>query len=111
VTVVNARFAKPLDAELIKSVAERTGRVLTVEENVLNGGFGSSVVSLLKDSGPPQLAVRSLGLPDEFIEHGGQNALRRRYHLDAAGIAGRVRSLFPILVGESTPTSELEATY
>ncbi len=111
VTVVNARFAKPLDAELIKSVAERTGRVLTVEENVLNGGFGSSVVSLLKDSGPPQLTVRSLGLPDEFIEHGGQNALRRRYHLDAAGIAGRVRSLFPILVGESTTTSGLEVTY
>ncbi len=104
-TVVNARFAKPLDAELIRGVAERTGRVLTIEENVLSGGFGSRVVSLLKESGMDQLAVRSLGLPDEFIEHGGQDMLRRRYHLDATGIAGQVRSLFPALAGEATPST------
>ncbi|MEE8353242.1 MAG: transketolase C-terminal domain-containing protein, partial [Dehalococcoidales bacterium] len=110
-TVVNARFAKPLDAELIRGVAERTGRVLTIEENVLSGGFGSSVVGLLKEGGPMGVAVRSLGLPDEFIEHGSQDMLRRRYHLDAAGIAGQVRSLFPVLVGEATPASEIEATH
>ncbi len=110
-TVVNARFAKPLDADLIRGVAARTGRVLTIEENVLSGGFGSGVVGLLKEGGPTRVAVRSLGLPDEFIEHGGQDVLRRRYHLDAAGIAGQVRSLFPVLVGEATPASEIEATH
>jgi 1-deoxy-D-xylulose-5-phosphate synthase len=103
-TVVNARFAKPLDGDLLKSVAEKTARVLTIEENVLGGGFGSAVVSLLKESGLPDLAVHSLGLPDEFIEHGGQDTLRARYYLDAAGIAGQVRVLFPSLVGEVTPS-------
>lgn len=100
-TVINARFAKPLDVELIRGVAERTGRVLTIEENTLQGGFGSSVASLLKEGCSVPVEVRSLGLPDEFIEHGNQAVLRGRYHLDAVGIAGQVRALFPALTGEA----------
>jgi len=95
-TVVNARFAKPLDEELLTEVAGRTRRVITVEENALSGGFGSSVVDLLQVSGLGDVKVVCMGLPDEFIEHGTQAALRSRYGLDAEGIA-RQAALFPEL--------------
>jgi 1-deoxy-D-xylulose-5-phosphate synthase len=94
-TVVNARFAKPLDAELINGLAGHIKRIVTVEENVLNGGFGSSVTRLLQESGHSDVAVKNIGIPDEFIEHGTQAILRSKYHLDAKGIAQKVRELFP----------------
>jgi 1-deoxy-D-xylulose-5-phosphate synthase len=100
--VVNARFAKPLDRKLILEVARRTGRVVTVEENVLTGGFGSGVVSLLQSSDAGDIRVACLGLPDEFIEHGTQAGLRSRYGLDAEGIAQRVHSLLAALDGART---------
>ncbi|MHB8068722.1 MAG: 1-deoxy-D-xylulose-5-phosphate synthase [Desulfobaccales bacterium] len=84
-TVVNARFVKPLDTQLILSLAARHGRVLTVEENVALGGFGSAVLELLSDHnlGVP---VKRLAIPDIFMEHGAPNILRQKYGLDAAGI-------------------------
>lgn len=84
-TVVNARFVKPLDAQLILSLAARHGRVLTVEENVALGGFGSAVLELLSDHnlGVP---VKRLAIPDIFMEHGAPDILRQKYGLDAAGI-------------------------
>ncbi len=95
--VVNARFAKPLDADLILEVARRTGRVLTVEENTTSGGFGSAVADLIREAGSSGAAVVTLGLPDEFIEHGSQAALRARYGLDGAGIARHALAAFPSL--------------
>ncbi len=92
-TVVNCRFAKPLDAKLIAELARRIKYIVTVEENTLSGGFGSSVVALLQKSGSENL-VKSLGLPDEFIEHGAQTYLRTRYSIDAQGIAREAGSLF-----------------
>jgi 1-deoxy-D-xylulose-5-phosphate synthase len=89
-TVVNARFAKPLDAELITALAEDIKRLVTVEENALSGGFGSSVVSLLKESGMSDIKVKSIGIPDEFVEQGSQAILRSSYGLDAKGIAREV---------------------
>ena len=87
VGVVNARFIKPLDADLIKSVAATTGKIMTVEENALQGGFGSAVLELLYDCGMQNVAVKRLGIPDHYIEHGSQAQLRKDVGFDAAGIA------------------------
>ncbi|MEJ2183481.1 MAG: 1-deoxy-D-xylulose-5-phosphate synthase [Nitrospirota bacterium] len=88
-TVVNVRFLKPLDEGTISRVASVCGRVLTVEENALLGGFGSSVLELLSRSGLTGVSVDMLGIPDEFVEQGTQAELRRRYGLDAEGIYAR----------------------
>jgi 1-deoxy-D-xylulose-5-phosphate synthase len=85
-TVVNARFVKPLDEALILSLAAQHGRVLTVEENVVAGGFGSAVLELLADHDLFGVTVKRLGIPDVFVEHGTQDVLRKKYGLDAAGI-------------------------
>ena len=85
--VVNARFVKPLDTELILSVARRTGRIMTVEENALQGGFGSAVLELLYDNNLQNVKVRRLGLPDHYVEQGSQAQLRKDVGIDAEGIA------------------------
>jgi 1-deoxy-D-xylulose-5-phosphate synthase len=85
-TVVNARFIKPLDENLILTLAASHGRVLTVEENVVAGGFGSAVLELLADQGLFGVAVKRLGIPDTFVEHGSQDILRQKFGLDAEGI-------------------------
>ncbi len=97
VTVVNARFAKPLDSELIIDVANQVKNLVTVEENALGGGFGSNVIELLQKSGLSDIQVKSLGIPDEFVEQGTQAILRSHYGLDAKGIARQVLTLFPNL--------------
>jgi 1-deoxy-D-xylulose-5-phosphate synthase len=84
--VVNARFVKPLDAELILDVARRTGRIMTVEENALQGGFGSAVLELLHDHNLQNVKVWRLGLPDHYIEQGSQAQLRKDVGIDAEGI-------------------------
>ena len=94
-TVVNARFAKPLDAELIVGLTRDIKRLVTVEENALSGGFGNSVFDLLQQSGISDIRVKSIGIPDEFVEQGSQALLRAKYGLDAEGIARGVMELFP----------------
>ncbi len=96
VQVVNARFVKPLDAELLCSAAEKAGRIVTVEENALMGGFGSAVLELFAERGIAA-AVRRLGIPDEFAQHATQKELRRLYGIDAEGIAAAVRELGSVL--------------
>jgi 1-deoxy-D-xylulose-5-phosphate synthase len=93
-TVVNARFAKPLDEELIVEQARKTGRLVTVEENVVAGGFGSAVMELLQQKSRPESSVLCIGLPDQFIEHGQQDQIRSKFLLDAEGIAMRVKEHF-----------------
>lgn len=92
-TVVNARFVKPLDRELILSVAKECGILITVEENALQGGFGSAVLELLSDEKVVGLKLKRLGIPDRFIEHGTQAELRKLLGLDAAGIVKSVKKL------------------
>jgi len=101
-TVVNARFAKPLDASLINDLSGRIKRIVTVEENVLTGGFGSSVTRLLQESGRYDVQIKNIGIPDEFVEHGTQAILRARYGLDAEGIVRRILELFPDAVSNSS---------
>ncbi|HXV19623.1 MAG TPA: 1-deoxy-D-xylulose-5-phosphate synthase [Desulfuromonadales bacterium] len=88
--VVDPRFLKPLDRELIAGEARRCGLVVTVEENVRQGGFGSAVLELLAEEGLSPRALH-IGLPDAFIEQGSQEELRARYGLDADGLAGSIR--------------------
>jgi len=90
-TVVNARFVKPLDVELLTRVATDSKLVVTVEENVLDGGFGSSVSSLLHDQVLADIKLLRIGLPDQFIEHGTQKQLRNKYKLSADEIAKRIK--------------------
>ena len=92
VAVVDARFAKPLDAELIMARA-RQGPLVTVEENVLAGGFGAAVAELLEDRGVTNVRLCRLGLPDRFIDHGKTAQLWAEASLDAAGIVATARKL------------------
>ena len=111
-TVINSRFAKPLDGELITDVARRVKHLVTVEENALSGGFGSGVAALLHKSGISGVRVKAIGIPDEFVEHGTQAILRAKYGLDAKGITRQVLALFPEIRSNSRPTvkSETKAT-
>jgi 1-deoxy-D-xylulose-5-phosphate synthase len=93
VAVVNARFVKPLDRELLLSQALTTRRVLTVEENAVQGGFGTAVLELLEEERVTGIAIRCLGYPDCYIEQGEQPELRSAFGLDAAGIASAFHSL------------------
>jgi 1-deoxy-D-xylulose-5-phosphate synthase len=91
--VINSRFLKPLDEDLLCRWAKRTGRVLTVEENVLQGGFGSAVLELLEASGISSVIVRRLGIPDLFVENAPQSLLRNRYGIDTDGIVHEVKRM------------------
>jgi 1-deoxy-D-xylulose-5-phosphate synthase len=94
-TVVNARFAKPLDAELIIELAGSIKRLVTVEENAVSGGFGDGVIELLQRAGISDIRVKTIGIPDKFVEQGSQAQLRAKYGLDAEGIARKALELFP----------------
>ena len=85
-TVVNARFVKPLDMDLIGPLVRRIPFVITVEDHVRQGGFGSAVLEALSDEGIfPERMVR-LGIPDTFVEHGPQDFLRTKYGIDSQAI-------------------------
>ena len=92
-TVVNCRFVKPLDVELISSLAARIPRVITAEENVLQGGFGSAVLEELIDAGVTGLRVERIGVADTFVEHGPQKLLRSLYGVDADAIVKAAHKL------------------
>ena len=92
-TVVNARFVKPMDEELLRQIASTHSTIITVEENAVIGGFGASVAQKLYALGYKG-RVKNLGLPDRFVEHGPQEELRRIVGIDAEGIERAVlRSL------------------
>jgi 1-deoxy-D-xylulose-5-phosphate synthase len=90
--VINARFVKPLDRELLISQAQHTGCIVTVEENALQGGFGSAVLEMLEEEKAFDIRIRRLGIPDGFIEHGSQAQLRKDLGIDAEGIASSVEA-------------------
>ena len=92
-TVVNCRFIKPLDTELIGNLAQRIKKVITVEENVLQGGFGSAVLECLSNQNIIDVQVKRIGIADTFVEHGPQQRLRAVYGVDAAAIIQAAREL------------------
>ncbi len=95
--VINARFAKPLDSALITEFAGKTPYLVTVEENILRGGFGSAILEVLSQTALQPRKIERIGLPDNFIKHGNQDISRKKYDLDAAGIARRIVAAFPSL--------------
>jgi len=98
IKVINARFVKPLDDELILNTAATIEKIITVEENVLQGGFGSAVLELLAEKGVTGVRVKRLGIPDEFVNHATQAEQRDKYGIDEEGI---IRAIKNMLVGQS----------
>jgi 1-deoxy-D-xylulose-5-phosphate synthase len=110
VAVINSRFLKPLDADLLCDWAKRVGKVLTIEENVLQGGFGSAVLELFQERGLFSIQVKRLGIPDLFVEHGSQALLRGKYGIDEDGIFKGVREIFEEEWPGSISTSQPDAS-
>jgi 1-deoxy-D-xylulose-5-phosphate synthase len=92
--MVNARYIKPLDEELICDVAKRAKKIITVEENVIAGGFGSAVLELLAREGL-STPVTNIGVPDSFVHHASQKIQRRELGLDADGLLYTFRCHLP----------------
>lgn len=91
--VINARFLRPLDTEVIFKALNETDFVITVEENTLCGGFGSVVLEQANEAGIPTTHLKRLGLPDQFIEHGERSELLADLGLDVAGLMHTVHEL------------------
>ena len=101
-TVVNMRWVKPIDGELLAELARTHDAFVTLEEHVVMGGAGSAVLEALAQAGIVK-SVLQLGLPDRFIDHGEQSQLLRMLGLDAAGIEASVRQRFGDLMSGSMP--------
>jgi 1-deoxy-D-xylulose-5-phosphate synthase len=91
--VIDARFVKPLDRDLIVEKAASIGTVLTVEEGVVAGGFGSAVLELLSEEGVVGVKTGRLGIPDSFVDHGSRAELLEELGLTGQGIADKARQL------------------
>jgi len=85
--VVNARFVKPLDGELLGGLLTRVPRLITVEDHAIAGGFGSALVEFIADQGITGVEIKRLGVPDRFIPHGTQDELRKICGFDKDAIA------------------------
>ncbi|HHT64343.1 MAG: 1-deoxy-D-xylulose-5-phosphate synthase [Bacillota bacterium] len=94
--VLNPRFIKPMDRDLLIRYAKKTKRVITIEENVVAGGFGSACLELLNKE-CPQAEVEIIGLPDVFLVHGAQDILREEYGISASVIVERALSRWPLM--------------
>ena len=92
-TVINARFVKPIDQDLILSCAGKIKNIITVEDNVKTGGFGSAVLELLSDRNISDVNLVRLGIDDMFVEHGSQNELREKYGISASSIVKSAKRL------------------
>ena len=89
-TLVNARFVKPLDKKMLDSLAKDHEVIVTMEENVKSGGFGSAVVEYLHTA-YPEVQVLSAALPDVFMEHGSPEKLKEKAGIDAGSIYNRIK--------------------
>ncbi len=107
-TVVNMRWAKPLDEELLRQVAQSHEALVTVEDGCIMGGAGSAVAEALQRAGIVKPLLQ-LGLPDVFIEHGDPVALMALQGLDACGIARSIKSRFTSLVEAAGPSLKIVA--
>jgi 1-deoxy-D-xylulose-5-phosphate synthase len=105
--VINARFAKPLDEQLLLHYARETGGIITAEENVRAGGFGDAVLELLSDHGLAQKCLANLTMPDAIVDHGPQTTFRKLHQLDGAGIAARTKEALSSVVAEEAPVPTL----
>ncbi|KXS50462.1 1-deoxy-D-xylulose-5-phosphate synthase [Halanaerobium congolense] len=91
--VVDARFIKPLDEEIILKALKNSKNIITAEEQVLAGGFSSAVLELAADRGVAVKNIKRIGIGDEFVTHGGMEEMKKEYQLDARGILENALSL------------------
>ncbi|HHW55291.1 MAG TPA: 1-deoxy-D-xylulose-5-phosphate synthase, partial [Firmicutes bacterium] len=98
--VINARFVKPLDEETILSYAQKTRKLVTIEDHVCQGGFGSAVLELLAQKGVTGCRLAAMGYGDRFIEHGSREYLLEKNRLTAAGIVETARNLLDLPEGQ-----------
>jgi len=99
--VLNMRFVKPLDDAMVKEVTSRIDRILTIEDNVITGGFGSAILESLAKQGLGGVSVKLHGLPDSFVDHGTPDELHQLLKLDAEGIAGVTKTFLSSAQGKS----------
>ncbi len=85
-TIINARFVKPLDSDLIIELSTKIKKIIIVEEHVLDGGFGSAVLEMFADKGLTHFFLNRIGIKNRFVEHGPQDVLRKDYEIDSAAI-------------------------
>ena len=103
--VINARFTKPIDVEMLEFFARSVDAILTLEDHVLRGGFGSAVLEELSNLGLTTPVVR-IGWPDQFIEHGKIDALRAKYGITAEAAIEKLR---PVLAAAPKTTIAVAA--
>ncbi len=109
-TVINARFVKPLDSELIIALARSRRVIVTVEDAYLAGGFGSAVLELLEENSlSDKIKVVRMGVPDRIVTHGDPKLLMAKYGLDADGIYSKVRETLDIMDEKRLSKKEIKA--
>ena len=90
--VINARFVKPLDEGLLEETLTRIKKVVTIEEGVISGGFGSAIAEFVAKEKIKNVTLKMVGLPDEFVEHGAREELFKKYNLSAEGLVNLIRT-------------------
>ena len=100
------RFLKPLDEAMLHEVAKNFKKIITIEDGVINGGFGSAVLEFMSDNNYA-VQVKRLGIPDSFIEHGTPEELYHMLELDVEGIAGSISEVLKNL--KQTKTEKVKA--
>src|SRR6185436_6134811 len=108
VAVINARFIKPLDDDLIRRYCTKFARIVTVEEGSLAGGFGAALMERCEQLGLIDIQFHRIGIPDEYVHHGSQDVLRAQYDLHPDGIAKRVRNFFAGKYLSEPPQQQME---
>ena len=109
-TVINARFVKPLDSELILALAQSMRLIVTVEDAYLAGGFGSAVLELLEANGiADKVKVVRMGVPDRIVTHGDPKLLLAKYSLDADGIYSKIKESLEVLDEKRMPAKQVKA--
>ena len=88
-SLINARFAKPLDTEMLDSVVKNHKLIVTMEENVINGGMGEHITEYYHQSGQNEYHVLNIAIPDDYVEHGNVDILRKEVGIDAESIVNR----------------------
>jgi 1-deoxy-D-xylulose-5-phosphate synthase len=91
--VINARFIKPLDKDTILKSCEKTKKVITIEDGILNGGLGSKVIEAINNSNLKDIKVKAFGYDDCFVKHGSIKELEKEYKLDAESILNSIKDL------------------
>ena len=90
--IINARFLKPIDKEMILNSIEKTKRAITIEDNLLRAGLGDTVIKLVNESNIKDVKVKAFGYDDIFVQHGKTEELEKKYGLDAESIVCRILS-------------------